>query len=155
MHIGCCENCKYVDLVENVTGVCPRCGGIIESLGIESASWNRMPDDEKSVVISSWFEDEVLGGDTGGDQTQSNDKRRIYVCYKCGRFAVHHALQEKYYCRECGADMLDVGYSTSKWDNLTRYEQQKIAEKVRKECMDSRIRNISDSMERLNNQILQ
>ena len=56
MHIGCCENCRYLDLVENVTGVCPRCGANIVSLGVETAAWNRTSEPDRQKMIAAMFE---------------------------------------------------------------------------------------------------
>lgn len=55
MHIGCCENCKYLDLIEGETGECPRCGGQLESLGIPSDEWNRMGASARKSVIDAKF----------------------------------------------------------------------------------------------------
>ena len=52
MHIGCCENCRYIDLVENLVSGCQRCGGRMISLGVDSVQWNRMnAEARKSLII--------------------------------------------------------------------------------------------------------
>ena len=52
MHVGCCEYCRYIDLVENLPNGCPRCGGSMISLGVESSRWNEMnAEGKKSLII--------------------------------------------------------------------------------------------------------
>ena len=59
MHIGRCENCKYMDLVENVGSKCPRCGARMISLGVDSLRWNRMSIDTKNAIILEIFPEEA------------------------------------------------------------------------------------------------
>ncbi|MBR1450823.1 MAG: hypothetical protein IJ591_03810 [Lachnospiraceae bacterium] len=208
MYIGCCENCKYVDLVENVTGVCPRCGGIIESCGIESSAWNAMGDDERAKIIAGKFseDDEITDviddsktdaitkeenteqgitrdiqktepeetevpdvpeaeepeaeseEETAEDETESgedleddeyddeeyesdDDIEKVYVCYKCSSVATHSGRQDTYYCKECGSDMVDVGYSTDKWAMLTKEEKRNVTEDAKIKHMVLKIKN--------------
>ena len=42
MHVGCCENCRFIDLVEDHPDGCPRCGGKLVSLCIDSVHWNKL-----------------------------------------------------------------------------------------------------------------
>ncbi len=207
MYIGCCENCKYVDLVENVTGVCPRCGGIIESCGIESSAWNAMGDDERAKIIAGKFpeDDEITGviddsktdaitdeadaereitrdiqkteseetvtsdapeaeepeaeseEETTEDETEpgedleddeyndeeyeSDDIKKVYVCYKCSSVATHSGRQDTYYCKECGSDMVDVGYTADKWAMLTKEEKRNVTEDAKIKHMVLKIKN--------------
>ena len=208
MYIGCCENCKYVDLVENVTGVCPRCGGIIESCGIESSAWNAMGDDERAKIIAGKFPksneitdviddnktDAITGEadteqeitrdiqktepeetvtsdvpeaeepeaeseeETAEDETESgedleddeyddeeyesdDDIEKVYVCYKCSSVATHSGRQDTYYCKECGSDMVDVGYTADKWAMLTKEEKRNVTEDAKIKHMVLKIKN--------------
>jgi len=206
MYIGCCENCKYVDLVENVTGVCPRCGGIIESCGIESSAWNAMGDDERAKIIAGKFpeDDEITdviddnktdaiadGAETEQEITcdiqkaeseetevpdapeaeepedeeeiaeeerepgedleddeyndeeyeSDDDIEKVYVCYKCSSVATHSGRQDTYYCKECGSDMVDVGYTTDKWAMLTKEEKRNVTEDAKIKHMVLKIKN--------------
>lgn len=221
MYIGCCENCKYVDLVENVTGVCPRCGGIIESCGIESSAWNAMGDDERAKIIAGKFSesDEITGviddnktdaiadeadtereitcdiqkteteeteitetpeaeeteteseegtsveteeatehkeatesGEDPEDDTKDDeyndeeyesddDIEKVYVCYKCSSVATHSGRQDTYYCKECGSDMVDVGYTADKWAMLTKEEKRNVTEDAKIKHMVLKIKN--------------
>ena len=184
MYIGCCENCKYVDLVENVTGVCPRCGGIIESCGIESSAWNAMGDDERAKIIAGKFpeDDEITDviddnktdaiayeADTEQEITRDIQKteseetevpdapeaeepeaeseeeiaeeEKVYVCYKCSSVATHSGRQDTYYCKECGSDMVDVGYTADKWAMLTKEEKRNVTEDAKIKHMVLKIKN--------------
>ncbi len=213
MYIGCCENCKYVDLVENVTGVCPRCGGIIESCGIESSAWNAMGDDERAKIIAGRFsesneitgviddgktdaitkeadsereitcdiqktepeetvtsdapeaeeteaeseeeiaedereseensEDEEYEDDEYNDEEYESDDdiEKVYVCYKCSSVATHSGRQDTYYCKECGSDMVDVGYTADKWAMLTKEEKRNVTEDAKIKHMVLKIKN--------------
>ena len=213
MYIGCCENCKYVDLVENVTGVCPRCGGIIESCGIESSAWNAMGDDERAKIIAGKFpesneitdviddsktdaitkeentgreitcdiqktepeetettetpeaeepeaeseeeiaKDERESGEDSKDDEYEDDEyndeeyesdddiEKVYVCYKCSSVATHSGRQDTYYCKECGSDMVDVGYTADKWAMLTKEEKRNVTEDAKIKHMVLKIKN--------------
>ena len=220
MYIGCCENCKYVDLVENVTGVCPRCGGIIESCGIESSAWNAMGDDERAKIIAGKFteDDEITSvinnktddftdgtdsereitcdiskpeheeretshesdleeaeakseegtsveaeeatehkeatesGEDPEDDTEDeeyedeeydsdDDIEKVYVCYKCSSVATHSGRHDAYYCKECGSDMVDVGYTADKWAMLTKEEKRNVTEDAKIKHMVLKIKN--------------
>lgn len=208
MYIGCCENCKYVDLVENVTGVCPRCGGIIESCGIESSAWNAMGDDERAKIIAGKFpesneitdvidgnktdaipdeedteqgitrdiqktepeetvtsdapeaeepeaeseeeiaEDETEPGEDLEDDEYNDEEyesdddiEKVYVCYKCSSVATHSGRQDTYYCKECGSDMVDVGYTADKWAMLTKEEKRNVTEDAKIKHMVLKIKN--------------
>lgn len=208
MYIGCCENCKYVDLVENVTGVCPRCGGIIESCGIESSAWNAMGDDERAKIIAGKFseddeitnviddnktdaiadeadtereitcdiqktepeetvtsdapeaeepeaeseeeiaEDEREYGENSEDDEYEDEEydsddgmEKVYVCYKCSSVATHSGRQDTYYCKECGSDMVDVGYTADKWAMLTKEEKRNVTEDAKIKHMVLKIKN--------------
>ncbi len=43
MIVYACEKCKYTDLIEDgESRICPRCGGNMISLGVDSAKWNTL-----------------------------------------------------------------------------------------------------------------
>lgn len=52
MHIGCCKNCRYLDLIENVDSECPRCGANMVSLNVGTRAWNRMSVSDKEDLIN-------------------------------------------------------------------------------------------------------
>ncbi len=259
MHVGYCERCRYIDLVENVKGICPRCSGNMGPLGIGTAEWNRLGDDEKTALIRRRFpehasesrgipEPEYQAGsgyaqpeepeeeyreeaepeqpeeaealdpeeagleqaekadavdreETGPEQTEdfgeaesaypeeepgqpgeteeaeaespesagawyhSNQNQNpaagtgapengteepslrseteepsprsaipgeyVYVCYKCNTVAVHDGTHEKYFCTECGADMVNVGYTRDAWNGLSKEQKRTVAENAK------------------------
>ncbi len=143
MHIGCCENCRYLDLFEVAAGGCPRCGGKMVSLGIESAHWNSMSDEERATVISDkmptleeLFAQPVRKLEPEEEEPQPEeqipeDNEYVYVCYKCNTIAGHDGEQEEYFCPECGSDMVEVGRSTREWSNLTKEEKRKLTEEAK------------------------
>ena len=52
MHVGCCENCRFIDLVEDHPDGCPRCGGKLVSLCVDCAHWNRLnAEGRKSLIM--------------------------------------------------------------------------------------------------------
>ena len=153
MHIGCCENCRYLDLYETVTKGCPRCGGHMVSLGIGSAHWNSMSEEERAGIISEkvptieeLFAQPVKGHETEAEEPEPEsitESEFVYVCYKCNTIAAHDGSQENYYCPECGSDMVAVGYSTDQWADLTKEEKRKIAEEAKISHMVSAIKEAS------------
>lgn len=53
MLIGCCTNCRYLDLRDNFEGyLCPRCNSRFVSLGITSAQWNKLGEEESEALIN-------------------------------------------------------------------------------------------------------
>ena len=72
MHVGCCENCRYLDLVENLPNGCPRCGRRMVSLGVDSVVWNSMhPEARKAVIIRVLTEPELRPGSESEVTSQS------------------------------------------------------------------------------------
>ncbi|MCR5591297.1 MAG: hypothetical protein K6F73_07150 [Lachnospiraceae bacterium] len=51
MHVGCCENCRFIDLVEGNPDGCPRCGGKLVSLNVDSVHWNRLNPAGKRMLV--------------------------------------------------------------------------------------------------------
>ncbi len=55
MLIGCCGNCKYTDLLQDILDTCPRCGARMVSLGIESFDWNDLDPEGRQKIIDATF----------------------------------------------------------------------------------------------------
>ena len=54
MLVGCCVKCKHLELVESGSeNICPQCGGMIVSLGVDANKWNNMGNDEMLSLIES------------------------------------------------------------------------------------------------------
>ncbi|MCR5673623.1 MAG: hypothetical protein K6F87_07920 [Lachnospiraceae bacterium] len=51
MHVGCCENCRFIDLVEDHPDGCPRCGGKLVSLCVDTVHWNRLNAEGRRSLI--------------------------------------------------------------------------------------------------------
>ena len=233
MHVGYCERCRYIDLMENVKGICPRCSGNMGPLGIGTAEWNRLGDDEKTALIrrrfpehtsesrgipepeyqagseyaqpeepeevyreeaepeqpeeaealdpgeaeleqpenadavdygeteeaeaespesaGAWYhsnpnQNPAAGTGAPGNETEEPSLRSeteepsprsaipgeyVYVCYKCNTVAVHDGTHEKYFCTECGADMVSVGYTREAWNGLSKEQKRTVAENAK------------------------
>ncbi len=160
MHIGCCENCRYLDLFETLSGKCPRCGARVVSLGIESSHWNSMSEEARNAVIAErfpraedneniqeLFAEPVKGRETEEDPEEAAAKsvntEFVYVCYKCNTISGHDGQQETYYCPECGCDMVAVGCSTDEWAEKTKEEKRKLTEEAKIAHMVSAIKEAS------------
>lgn len=216
MNIGCCENCRYLDLMENVDDDrgCPRCGGHMVSLGVGTRVWNRMGMSEREAVIRRRFKEaEAARGDgrplifqeldaekrrKAEEQRKAEEKKKakraalieamkprirpepepdrelfteaveplepvagtlsealsesvpvlksvpwaesedddvvydkVYVCYKCNSIAGHDGAQDRYSCSECGSDMVDIGYTTKEWSDLSKEEKRQACEEAK------------------------
>lgn len=58
MFIGCCTQCKYLDLInDNSESRCPRCSGQIVSLNIKSDEWNKLSKADQDSRISAIIPD--------------------------------------------------------------------------------------------------
>ena len=219
MHVGCCENCRYIDLVENLPNGCPRCGGSMVSLGVESSRWNEMnAEGKKSLIIRMLTEpklrpqaapevkaqeaeaeadpeklararaemEEVAEtraellrqAETRNEQVRQAEEaleearqaeaeveaeqkaqleaalqqqslkeaqqEYVFVCCKCNTLAKHDRSHPKYYCTECGAEMVNCGYTTQKWANLSKEEKRKVTKDAQLRHMYSAIAQASD-----------
>ena len=187
MHVGCCENCRDIDLIENLANGCPRCGGRMVSLGVDSVHWNQMnAEGKKSLVIRMLTEPEfrpemkpeseaeeakqaetraelIRQADTRNEQVRQAEEvleqarqteeaveqarqadleaftqqqslnkpeekeEYVFVCCKCSTIAAHDRSHDRYFCTECGSDMVDTGYSTVQWATLSREEKRRIS----------------------------
>lgn len=57
MIVFACKKCKYTDLSDNASDyTCPRCGGSMTSLGVDSAAWNRMSQEEMQSRVEGVYE---------------------------------------------------------------------------------------------------
>ena len=245
MHIGFCENCRYTDLIENMESGCPRCGGTLSPMGLTSAEWNAMSDEERDDMIREKFpthedlwgprvrtapeseekaQEENEGGVRNPDEpwvieesapkpaaektdgwdveevpeeesedliedvpeivleplpeqlvdaikqdaakiegteeaektfqnempvitqpepepeSEPDDAEYVFVCYKCNSVAGHDRSHDKYYCTECGSDMVDVGYTVMQWADLSKEEKRKVSENAKIVHMVSEIK---------------
>ncbi|MBO4889370.1 MAG: hypothetical protein J5574_00140 [Lachnospiraceae bacterium] len=243
MHIGFCENCRYTDLIENMESGCPRCGGALSPMGLTSAEWNAMSDEERADKIREKFPthedlwgprvrtapenegatpEDAKGGvrnpdepwvieetaskppvektdewdveevpeeepeelieevpeivleplpeqlvdaiklDAAKQETEQTDQNEmpvitepepenvpknepddteyVFVCYKCNSVAGHDRSHDRYYCTECGSDMVDVGYTVMQWADLSKEEKRKVSENAKIVHMVSEIK---------------
>lgn len=159
MHIGCCEKCRYLDLLENVNMVCPRCSGPIISLGITTQTWNMMPEPDRQAFIKKKLAGEPatwpLPGEkpeevkTAQEEQQPDEKgysapdEKVYVCYKCNAIAGHNDEHDRYYCYECGSDMIDIGMTTREWAQLSKEEKREAIEGAKIRHMVTDIKKVS------------
>ena len=195
MRVGCCENCKYQDLIvdDDTTIRCPRCSGTIHSLGIDSAEWNLMsvyaqraiirkkfptveelfreaagageePESESSTETEvcadataateaepeSAHESDVVTEPESADETipeaepESEEAyEQVYSCYKCNSIASHDGANDRYYCPECGSDMIPVGLTTKEWADLCKEEKRNAIEEAKIRHMVSQIKKVS------------
>ena len=213
MYIACCENCRYLDLLQNEAAKCPRCKGKMVSLDVDSAVWNAMSKEDKEAVLDEkvprpqdvrelfreWlalktgleeaapeeeaafeegevseeitpeedtseesdsvsyeteFEEvvaeepapeEAANVETEQEEPASEQKgpeekdvepaveypriiEYVYVCYKCNSIAGHDGENEGYYCPECGSAMVETGFDTIEWANLSKEEKRNVME---------------------------
>ncbi|MBO4904990.1 MAG: hypothetical protein J5367_07175 [Lachnospiraceae bacterium] len=153
MNIGCCENCRYLDLMDDAQKKCPRCGASFVSLGIGSAQWNRMSEEERDKILASRFAkpDPELWSElwpepepgTEAEQAGEYQKEYVFVCYKCNTVAAHSEADRRYYCGECGSDMVPSGYDTVEWAYLSKEEKRKVTEEAKIHHMVSEIKKFS------------
>ncbi len=207
MHIGSCENCRYLDLMVNPANGCPRCGGRMVSLDVDSAVWNTMSVKEKEAVLDEkvpkqqdaeelfreWFALKPGGEDTVAEEEDAKEEAAketaveetaveeavveetvakeapqedlpkddppetagyvpaaepaiteyVYVCYKCSSIAGHDRENDRYYCPECGSDMVETGLSTIEWANLSKEEKRNVMEEAKIRHMVTAIKEAS------------
>ena len=141
--------------MENIPDKCPRCGAGFVSLGIESAQWNGMSEEERRSTLAKrfpkpdpalwselWPEPETDPEDAA-DSPKENPKEYVFVCYKCNTVSSHHDENGGYYCPECGSDMVYAGYDTVAWAYLSKEEKRKVTEEARIHHMVRVIKNAS------------
>ena len=57
MIVFACKNCKYTDLSDDTSDyICPRCGGSMTSLGVDSAAWNDMSQEQMQARVDGVYE---------------------------------------------------------------------------------------------------
>lgn len=199
MHVGCCEKCRYIDLVENWPGGCPRCGGQMISLCVDTDHWNRMnPEGRKSLIMNILTEpklrpastpvfeldpdkkEEVINelvqkADTRDVQVrqakealhearlaeasvekakkiienetineQKSTHEYVFVCSRCNSIMPHLRDGEKLYCEDCGSEMLDSGYRTTAWVNLSKEEKRDITSEAQLQHIIRAIKQVSN-----------
>lgn len=199
MHVGCCEKCRYIDLVENWPDGCPRCGGQMISLCVDTDHWNRMnPEGRKSLIMNILTEpklrpastpvfeldpgkkEEVINelvqkADTRDVQVrqakealhearlaeasvekakkiienetineQKSTHEYVFVCSRCNSIMPHLRDGEKLYCEDCGSEMLDSGYRTTAWVNLSKEEKRDITSEAQLQHIIQAIKQVSN-----------
>ena len=181
MHVGCCEKCRFIDLVENHPNGCPRCGGHFVSLCVDSVHWNRLNTEGRKALVmhiltepklrpasipefeldpefkKTVIDDLVKKADDRDVQVRHakdavHESRMVemsvqkaqqdllrsvidekkatqeyaFICSKCGGIAGHVRRFNKYYCIDCGSEMLDSGYSFNYWQSFPKEKQDKL-----------------------------
>lgn len=151
MHVGCCENCKYLDLMDSVPKKCPRCGADFVSLGIESAQWNSMSDEEREETLAKRFPkpDPALWSelwpdpDPEAEAVEQHPKEYVFICYKCNTVTAHADEDAGYFCPECGSNMVPSGYDTVEWAYLSKEEKRRVTEESKIHYMVGQIKKVS------------
>ena len=72
-------------------------------------------------------EDEQESAADKEDADQSVEER-VYVCYSCNTIAAHDGANGRYFCHECGSEMVDVGFTKERWADLSKEEKRKVSE---------------------------
>ena len=67
------------------------------------------------------------------------DLKHVYVCYKCNSVAGHDGAQDRYFCADCGSDMVYVGYTVRQWADLSKEAKRKVTEDAKVMHMVSEI----------------
>ena len=166
MYIASCENCRYLDLMQNEAAKCPRCKGKMVSLDVDSAKWNSMSIEDKEALLDEkvprqqdvkelfeeWF---ALKTDKEEDTAEENEtviipaqempviSEYVYVCYKCNSIAGHDGKNGKYYCPDCGSDMVETGLNTLEWASLSKEEKRNATEEAKIRHMVTAIKEAS------------
>ena len=154
MNIGCCENCRYLDLMDDAQKKCPRCGASFVSLGIGSAQWNSMSEEERQSALAKRFPkpDPALWSelwpepgpeDTGTGSTEEHPKEYVFICYKCNTVTAHADEYKGYFCPECGSNMVPSGYDTIEWSYLSKEEKRRVTEESKIHYMVGQIKKAS------------
>ena len=76
------------------------------------------------------------------EDTQFNKKLNefVYVCYKCDSIVSHDSDTEKYYCSECGSDMIWTGFTTYEWGKLSIRAKRNATDNSKIRYIESRIK---------------
>ncbi len=135
-------------LTDEETGVVEEAGKSDETDETDEA--NEPEDSGETVNIKELFGEAATAGldDYLGDEEESAaenepdeyDLNRVYVCYKCNTVASHDGSQDRYYCYECGSDMVGTGYSIRGWSDLSKEEKRKVTEDAKLMHMVSEIK---------------
>ena len=172
MYIASCENCRYLDLMQNEDAKCPRCKGKMVSLDVDSAKWNSMSIDDKEALLDEkvprqqdvkelfeeWFalktdkeegtsEPEATEPETETETVPAQEmpvvSEYVYVCYKCNSIAGHDGASDRYYCPDCGSDMVETGLNTLEWASLSKEEKRNATEEAKIRHMVTAIKEAS------------
>ncbi len=160
MVIGACENCRYTDLIEGDLDVCPRCGSVIVSLGVDSAKWNKLSYPEKKTLVEMKFSrrkilpDPEPVADPAPEpvaisavipeekplQYNKNLNEYVYACFNCDSIASHESEDSKYYCPDCGSDMMWTGFTVYEWGKLSIRAKRNAMENAKIRYIESKIK---------------
>ena len=67
----------------------------------------------------------------------------VYVCYKCNSIAGHDGKNDRYYCPDCGSDMVETGLNTLEWASLSKEEKRNATEEAKIRHMVTAIKEAS------------
>ncbi len=109
MVIGCCTNCKYIDLIDDRNeNTCLRCSGIMVSLGVNSDEWNKLSNEEMGSLINSVIS-EGASKNSGEDETSSSPKEAsLDIPNQAHDLSVIPQIDE--ISTSCGSDVSELSY---------------------------------------------
>ncbi|MBE5848779.1 MAG: hypothetical protein E7298_01250 [Lachnospiraceae bacterium] len=80
MIVFACKKCKYTDLSDKDSDyICPRCGGLMTSLGVDSAAWNRMSQEEMKTRVDAVYDLPLTETVNTGDGSKADDKKPEHI----------------------------------------------------------------------------
>jgi len=91
-------------------------------------------------------EPETASSPEGKPETEAEPEEayeQVYSCYKCNSIASHDGAKDRYYCPECGSDMIIVGFTTKEWADLCKEEKRNAIEEAKIRHMVSQIKKVS------------
>ena len=79
---------------------------------------------------------------TADNDVQFNEKLHefVYVCYKCDAITSHESDTAKYFCSECGSDMIWTGFTTYEWGKLSIRAKRNATDNSKIRYIESRIK---------------
>lgn len=104
----------------------------------ESGSGGSLPDTAASQEAGAGAvpqEDENSGGFFNGKLDDY-----IYICYKCDKTTSHDYTSDKYYCPECGSDMIWTGFTTYEWSKLSIRAKRNAADNSKIRYIETKIK---------------
>ncbi len=103
---------------------------------------------EENESQESLAEEEVNSGnetvtdstDEQIDRIRESKRGSIYICYKCDKVVSHDDEAARYYCPECGSDMIWTGFSTEEWGKLSIRAKHNATENAKIRYIESKIK---------------